>query len=234
MPKVYLAGPIVFREDAQQVFSRMKLICSYYGLEGIAPIDNQQQLDKFYAGRSLTLKIAEADFQLMDQADAGIFCLDSFRRSTEMDPGTAVEVGYLMAQHKPMAAWTTDSREYPQKVKDFFLSTGEQLRAIENEKLPSSGQLRDPDGILVHSQGMYQNAMAQGAVELSGGKVFSASNWEYAFHQAAQSLAAQLKSKHAAKFACEFFTHKKRNKHAKPEHVQGAEIFQMSKLFERL
>ena len=49
--------------------------------------------------------------------------------------------------------------------------------------------MRDADGILVHSQGMVQNGMTQGAIELSGGKVFADLDWEKAFAAAACHLA---------------------------------------------
>ncbi len=39
----------------------------------------------------------------MDTLDGGLFCLDPFRRSSEMDPRTAFEVGYMRALGKPMA-----------------------------------------------------------------------------------------------------------------------------------
>ncbi|WP_131782826.1 nucleoside 2-deoxyribosyltransferase [Legionella gresilensis] len=195
MPKIYLAGPMVFAPNAQEFFAKMKEICQNYELEGVSPFDGQISIKNKQTGKALTLEIVKADFELMDQLDGAIFCFDSFRRSTEMDPGTAVEIGYMKAQNKPINGWTTDKREYPQKVNDFF----NQIYHLQIEsnglsnQLPSSGLQRDPDGILVHSEGMYQNGMTQGAIELAGGQVFYSQNWEEAFRLAAEAIAQQFK-----------------------------------------
>ncbi|STX51003.1 Nucleoside 2-deoxyribosyltransferase [Legionella busanensis] len=195
MPRIYLAGPMVFTPNAQEFFAKMKKICQDHGLEGVSPFDGQISINSKQTGKALTLEIVKADFELMDQLDGAIFCLDSFRRSTEMDPGTAVEIGYMKAQNKPMYGWTTDKRDYPQKVNDFFNQTYHlqiESNGLSNQ-LPSSGLQRDPDGILVHSEGMYQNGMTQGAIELAGGEVFCSPKWEDAFRLAAEAIAQQFK-----------------------------------------
>lgn len=193
MPRIYLAGPTVFEENPNGIFEKMKEICFEYNIEGVSPLDNQIGLENFLSGNDLAKMIAKADFDLMDKLDGGIFCLDPFRRSTEMDPGTAVEIGYMKAQKKPLAGWTIDSRLYPEKVRDFYAKTGEVLVETQaNSQGGTSGTFRDPDGILVHSDGMVQNAMTQGAIELSGGKVCVDKNWEVAFKQAVISLKEQF------------------------------------------
>ena len=45
MPKVYLAGPDVFFPDAREVFTWKKEICWNAGLEGMSPLDNEQDPD---------------------------------------------------------------------------------------------------------------------------------------------------------------------------------------------
>lgn len=194
IPKIYLAGPMVFYSDPVFVFEKMKEICARHGLEGVAPLDNQIGLEGIAPGKELILKIVQADFSLMDRLDGGIFCLDPFRRSPEMDPGTAVEIGYMKAQGKPMSGWTTDGRDYPEKVRDYFSSVfGQALSATPaNDQGGTSGTCRDPDGILVHSDGMVQNGMTQGGIELSGGAVFYDSDWEKAFESAARKLKKQF------------------------------------------
>ena len=193
-PRVYLAGPIVFYADPAATFNVMKDICARYGLEGRAPIDNQMGLEGLDAGEELMIKIAEADFDLMDQCDAGIFCLDPFRRCPEMDPGTAVEIGYMKAQNKIMTGWSTDARLYPEKVKTFLRERyDEDLEETQtNETGATSGSLRDSEGMLVHSAGMIQNLMTEGGIVLSGGKVFCDTNWETAFEQSAKHMATLL------------------------------------------
>lgn len=185
---------MIFLPDPDLIFSEMKKICERHGMEGIAPLDNQIGLEGIKPGKDLILKIVQADFDLMDEFDGGVFCLDPFRRSTEMDPGTAVEIGYMKALKKPMSGWTTDMRLYPNKIRDHFDSLySQQLTAtMSNDKGGTSGLFRDSDGILVHSHGMYQNGMTQGGIELSGGKVFAARKWQTAFNHAAANVAQQL------------------------------------------
>lgn len=195
-PRVYLAGPTVFEEDPTGIFEEMKKICARHGMEGVSPLDNQIGLEGISPGKPLILKIAQADLDLMDKLDGGIFCLDPFRRGTEMDPGTAVEIGFMKAQHKPMAGWTTDGREYPEKVRAFFEKSGEVLTATKpNDQGGTSGLTRDPDGILVHSDGMVQNGMTQGSIELSGGVVGIDTDWKKAFEQAVISMRQQFIAK---------------------------------------
>lgn len=193
-PKIYLAGPIVFYADPAATFDVMKDICARHGLEGCAPIDNQMGLEGVDAGEDLMIKIAEADFDLMDKCDAGIFCLDPFRRCPEMDPGTAVEIGYMKAQGKIMTGWSVDGRLYPEKVKEFLKNCyDEDLEETEKNKSgATSGSLRDSEGMLVHSAGMIQNLMTEGGIVLSGGRVFSNPDWEQAFEASAQHMAELL------------------------------------------
>jgi nucleoside 2-deoxyribosyltransferase len=118
-----------------------------------------------------------------------------------MDVGTAVEIGYMKAQGKPMAGWTTDGAEYPEKLRVYFRRHfNEAFTATgANSAGATSGDLRDPDGMLVHSHDMVQHGMAEGAIILSGGAVHVAHDWETAFDRAAKALAAQFRVQPAAK-----------------------------------
>jgi nucleoside 2-deoxyribosyltransferase len=189
-PRVYLAGPAVFAPDPQAVFNRMKAICESCGVAGIAPLDGQIGLEGLPPGRGLLERIVLADIGLMNGADAGVFCLDAFRRGTEMDAGTAFEVGYMKALGKPLAGWTRDARTYPQKVAALF---GGRLTATAPGAVGgTSGASRDPDGILVHSEGCVQNAMVHVGIELTGGTVAADPDWEAAFAAAVRSVARLL------------------------------------------
>jgi nucleoside 2-deoxyribosyltransferase len=190
-PQVYLAGPMVFEPDPVAVFDRMKAICREHGLVGVAPLDNQIGLENLLPGRNLTEQIVRADIALMQQVDAGAFCLDSFRRGPEMDAGTAFEIGYMQALGKPIAGWTRDPRPYPVKVADFFhgVFAADLIKTQANTTGGTSGLLRDPDGILVHSEGCVQNAMVHIGIELSGGTISADTNWEIAFRGAIASIA---------------------------------------------
>jgi nucleoside 2-deoxyribosyltransferase len=200
-PRIYLAGPMVFYPDPETIFHRMKAICRRHGLLGVSPLDNQIGLEGRSPDRALLEQIVRADMELMDTLDGGLFCLDGFRRSPEMDPGTAFEIGYMRALKKPLAGWTGDPRDYPAKVRDHFQDTfGLKLVTAEpGAKGGTSGTMRDPDGILVHSQGCLQNAMIDFGIATAGGQVFGHSDWETAFNQAAAALAARMVPREAAK-----------------------------------
>jgi nucleoside 2-deoxyribosyltransferase len=195
--RVYLAGPMVFDIDPVRIFERMKAICEECGVVGVAPLDNQIGLEGVPPGRPLLEAIVRADIGLMDLVEAAVFCLDGFRRGPEMDPGTAFEVGYMKALGKPVAGWTRDMRPYPQRVADFFHDTfGTDLTATAAGAVGgTSGLLRDPDGVLVHSEACVQNAMVHVGIELAGGVVVADTDWEVAFRGAVGSVARQIEAR---------------------------------------
>jgi nucleoside 2-deoxyribosyltransferase len=190
-PRIYLAGPMVFLPEPGGIFARMKAICDGLGFTGITPLDNQTGLERLPPGPDLIERIVRADIELMRSVDAGVFCLDGFRRGPEMDAGTAFEIGYMHALGKPLAGWTADPRPYPRKVQDYF-SEVFGLALTDTSPGPSggtSGLTRDPDGMLVHSEGCAQNAMIHIGIELSGGLVAAHADWECAFTSAVARLA---------------------------------------------
>lgn len=198
-PKVYIAGPMVFYPDAAERFREMKRILLDCGLEGCAPLDNQLGLEAAVPGRELARAIYRADEDLMRKVDGAIFNIDPFRRGTEMDAGTAFEVGYCKALGLPITGWTTDARPYPEKVSD-FMKEAYQLDLVEtapNASGATSGALRDADGILVHSEGLYQNLMIEMAIEAVGGKAFAAPDWQTAFMAAGRCLADLIRARAA-------------------------------------
>ena len=188
---IYLAGPTVFEPDPAAIFDHMKQLCRRHGLQGLSPLDNQLALSG-PPGAALARQIVQADIDLMRRADAGVFCLDSFRRGPEMDPGTAFEAGYMHALGKPLAGWTRDTRDYPDRVRAFFAGTFG-LGLIDGAGGGAqSGTLRAPDGILVHSEGCLQNAMVHAGIELAGGIVGAHPDWPAAFEAAVAHLAGLL------------------------------------------
>lgn len=190
---VYLAGDLVFRPEALSLFARLKLICAEYGLEGVAPFDGQAEARLLPPGRETILAFVRADRDLMDHCAAGLFCIDPFRRSPEMDPGTAVEIGYMMGLGKPMEAYTVDGRLYSEKVEIYWRDVwNEDLRKRQESDAPSSGCMEDPDGMLVHSEGLLQNGMVEGFVGMTGGSVSINQDFFQAFRKAAERLAARL------------------------------------------
>jgi len=193
-PGIYLAGPTVFEPDPEARFAAMKAICARHGLEGVSPLDNQIGLEGIAPGRDLLRRIVAADIALMRRLDGGVFCLDGFRGAPEMDAGTAFEIGYMVAHRKSVAGWTRDPRHYPLKVQHYF-ENGIGAALVPTEAGPkggTSGLLRDPHGMLVHSEGCVQNAMTEIGIELAGGAVFADTDWTVAFDAAVALLATRL------------------------------------------
>ncbi len=195
MKQVYLAGDLVFRPDALAIFDRLRAICGELGLKGVAPLDGQAELQGLPPGEATIMAIVAADRDLMDRCDAGLFCLDPFRRAPDMDPGTAVEIGYMFAQGKRLCGYTTDARDYPAKVEAYFAHA---WNGALQERPPlelggASGSRQDPDGVLLHSEGLVQNGMTVGFIRMSGGEVFADAEFDTAFRKAATRLADLLR-----------------------------------------
>ncbi len=195
MRRIYLAGDTVFRPDADAAFARMRATCRGLGLLGVAPVDGQADLAGLPPGEATIMAIVAADRDVMDSCDAGLFCLDPFRRGADMDPGTAVEIGYMFAGGKPLAGHTSDGRTYPEKVAALVRDRwgGALRQRAASGAGGTSGDLEDPDGILVHSEGMVQNGMTEGFIRLSGGRVFAHPDPDEAFRMAAADLAGRLR-----------------------------------------
>jgi len=196
MKTVYLAGPTVFLPDAECIFDTMKAVLKDHGLKGVAPVDNQSKLKGVSPGKDLNEAIYQADVGIMNSVDGAIFDITPFRRGTEMDTGTAFEIGYCRCLGIPMTGWTTQMRFYPEHVLEYVKERfGQGLQEDEKSQPGAkSGGSRDPDGILVHSSGLYQNLMVQMAIETSGGSVHADSSWESAFGKASAQLALLLRN----------------------------------------
>ncbi|EHH68418.1 nucleoside 2-deoxyribosyltransferase [Gluconobacter morbifer] len=195
-PSVYLAGDMVFRPKALEIFERLKEICNQYDLEGVAPFDGQAEAQLLPPGKETILAFVRADRALMDRCNAGLFCIDPFRRSPEMDPGTAVEIGYMLGLGKPLEAYTVDGRLYPEKVETYWRDLLKKpLIPRLSDGTPASGHMEDPDGMLVHSEGLLQNGMVDGFIGMGGGEIAVDTDFDEAFRKAAHRLACRLLEK---------------------------------------
>lgn len=191
-PKVYLGGDLVFRKDAQQLFKAFKEACAAVRLHGVSPFDGQDEVEALPPSQETSLLIARLDRGLMDECDAALFCIDPFRRAADMDPGTAVEIGYMAAQNKPMAGYTVDGRSYHDKVQRYFEQAWQ--IPLTEEKPGNGGRVRwlDADSMIVHSEGLLQNAMVEGFIRQAGGDIAVASDILTAFTSAAKDLAGLI------------------------------------------
>lgn len=89
-PRVYLAGPDVFRPDAAEYFDLLTAICEKLGLEALSPFDAS------VTAATSPQAIYEANMAKLRSADGVIANLAPFR-GAEPDSGTVFEVGVAAA-----------------------------------------------------------------------------------------------------------------------------------------
>jgi len=107
--KVYLAGPEVFLPNAFAIFQEKKTICAKLGVVGAAPFDNELELSPHTPPHQAAEIIYQENIDLIQQCDAVVANITPFR-GPHMDPGTAFEIGYAVAQGKPLACYTQEGR----------------------------------------------------------------------------------------------------------------------------
>jgi nucleoside 2-deoxyribosyltransferase len=131
----------VFLPNALAVGSRKKKICADAGFEGLFPLDQSLQLDGITPPEQAQ-RIFDADVELMIRSDFAIANCTPFR-GPSCDVGTAAEIGFMLAQGKPVFAYSNVSADYRDRVV--------------------------PDGLMVEDFGLADNLMIEGAVRASGG-----------------------------------------------------------------
>lgn len=135
-PRLYLAGPEVFRPDAVAEGVRLKALAQTAGAEGIYPLDGEPLHD--------AAAIKQRCQQMIDAADAVVANITPFR-GHHMDPGTAWEIGYAEARGKPVHLWSADPRPLLDRI-----PAGLHLEA---------DGWRDDDGHLVEDHELAENLM---------------------------------------------------------------------------
>ena len=147
--KIYLAGPEVFLPDAAAVGAAKIALCQAAGCIGLYALEPADAPPADAA----PLARAEAIFRncvaQMNQADCAIANLTPFR-GLGADPGTAFEVGYMIAAGKPVFAYTNDPASLEARV-----------RAAAGGRLDTAadGELRDREGLAVEPFGLAENLM---------------------------------------------------------------------------
>lgn len=100
-PRIYLAGPDVFRPDARAHGDHLKRLCAQHGFEGCFPLDEPAQgaADIFAA---CVRQLRSCTFVLAN--------LSPFRGASA-DVGTAVELGMAHALGRPVFGWSNSAGE---------------------------------------------------------------------------------------------------------------------------
>ncbi|SES76555.1 nucleoside 2-deoxyribosyltransferase [Variovorax sp. OV084] len=97
-PRVYLAGPDVFRPDAAEHFALMAAVCERLGLEALSPFDAS-----INASTSPHVIYAK-NMELLRSAQGVVANLAPFR-GAEPDSGTVFEVGVASALGLPVVGY---------------------------------------------------------------------------------------------------------------------------------
>ena len=132
--KLYLAGPDVFRPDAEDWAAAARALCAAAGHEALVPLDG---------GETTAAGIYRNNLRLIGSADAVLANLNPFR-GAEPDSGTCVEVGYALALGKPVVGYA-----------EALPPLCERLRAAPGE----DGRWRDGAGRTVEDFGLPFNLM---------------------------------------------------------------------------
>lgn len=137
-PRLYLAGPEVFRPDAVAEGRRLKRIAAELGAEGVYPLDGGE----LHSAGAIKQRCTE----MIDAADAVVANISPFR-GHHMDPGTAFEIGYAEARGKKVFLWSSEP--------------GALLLRIPAEPAGSEARVewRDADGHLVEDFDLAENLM---------------------------------------------------------------------------
>lgn len=139
--KIYLAGPDVFRPDAESWANGARELCRRYGFEPLLPLDHQETDPE---------RIFHANIDLIRKAQIVAANLDPFRGS-EPDSGTAFEMGFALALGKKICGYVSQLQTVAQRV-----------AAAEKRStpLPPDGdRLTDGDGLTVENFGLPCNLM---------------------------------------------------------------------------
>ncbi|MBS7541302.1 nucleoside 2-deoxyribosyltransferase [Ancylobacter lacus] len=136
LPRIYLAGPEVFRPDAAAEGERLKALCTEHGAVGVYPLDLAHPGSAPQGAAAIRANC----IALLDGCEAVVANITPFR-GPHMDPGTAWELGYAQARGLPVFLWSADTRPLADRV------------------APGGTGGRDGDGNLIEDFGLPENLM---------------------------------------------------------------------------
>lgn len=145
MPRVYLAGPDVFRPNAAEHFALLTAICKTLGIDALVPLDESGK------GGSAAADIYAANMSLLRSADGVIANLMPFR-GAEPDSGTVFEVGVAIALGLPVVAYGVPKVGYAERVPG---------------RRDAAGVPRDGDGWMVEDFDLPMNLMLSCSVQVA-------------------------------------------------------------------
>jgi nucleoside 2-deoxyribosyltransferase len=110
-PRVYLAGPSVFRPNAKEHLAELAAVCERHGLLPLLPTDDCGG----HLNDPLANRIYVANTQMLRSADAVLADLQEWR-GHEPDSGTAFEVGFAAALRLPIVGYGAPDDNYASRV----------------------------------------------------------------------------------------------------------------------
>ena len=149
--KVYLAGPEVFFHEPHLEGQRLKDICAEHGFEGVFPLDGDLDIEGL-EDWEVAGAIFDANIEKIYECSAVISNMTPFR-GPGMDGGTAFEIGYAYGEGKLVIGWSSDDRDYIDRVREYF-----------GGNLKKSDRWRDPEGLEVEDFRQPDNLMMSSAV----------------------------------------------------------------------
>jgi nucleoside 2-deoxyribosyltransferase len=133
--KIYLAGPDIFRPDAQEWIANARELCRQHGFEALTPFDH---------GETEPRKILDRNLELIRKAQIVVANLNPFR-GFEPDSGTAFELGYALALGKKLWAYVASAEPLLERIR--------RIEAL------SAGATHDRQGIAIEDFGLPVNLM---------------------------------------------------------------------------
>ena len=157
-PKLYLAGPDVFRPDAVEYAQTQRNLCEQYGFIGLHPMDNNIDLSE--SSMRTATKVYRGDINQIKACDLIIANCNAFRGAL-IDDGTAYELGYGNALGIPTYGYI-----------DRLIPAQELLQSRYSFTTLPDGRKADSDGfLLVDDFGTSINLMMQCGMLDSGGRL---------------------------------------------------------------
>ena len=149
-PRVYFAGPDVFRRNAPEHYRNLVRQCEVLGMEALVPADGEPQtgLMDGEAARA----IYDTNMVLLRRSNGVVANLAPFR-GAEPDSGTVFEVGVAVAIGRPVVAYGV-SGTYAERV--------ERLLGV----VRANGVLRDHHDLIVEDFGLQLNLMLACSVKI--------------------------------------------------------------------
>jgi nucleoside 2-deoxyribosyltransferase len=136
--RVYTAGPAVFFPDLADKIAASHRNAEANGLEAIVPGDVLDRPAGFPASPTMH-DIYQLNVERLHRSDAVVADLTPFR-GPSADPDTVWEIGFAVALGKPVFGYTSDVREYREKVTPDGLRV-EDFGAVDNLMIAASIQV---------------------------------------------------------------------------------------------